>query len=177
MEHPDFEIDKKWNSDKEKECTALYKKAKTYIWLYTETSKLYTKLNTLFTLIIIVGNYIFGSTGIPALFASDWYGAKYINLFIQIMIILMAVLGTIYKILDFTTKISQSNLLIYRYSSLNMDIKKELAKDRKDRIEYDIFYADIIKEDTELIQELIIVPDYIMKKYEKQFGQPLNISC
>lgn len=176
MENSDVHIisinnigDMEWNESNENTCRGLSKRSKAFSWIYAETSRYYNKINTAFTLIIVIGNFLLGSSGIPTIFTQNFYDTRYINLILQISVIFLGMVGIVYKILNISDRIVKANLISYRYSSLYVDIKRELSKIREKRISYDIFYEKISKEELDLKQNFVSIPNKIIKDYRKKF--------
>lgn len=159
-----------WNKENENECIYIANRAEAFIWLHNEASLWYTKLSTALTITIVIGNFLFGSTGITTLFTNNWSATRYINLVLQVFVIIIGIIGVVHKALSFNEKILKCNLASFHYSSLFITIKRELNKDIKDRTNFTVFYDKISSEEIDLKNNVINIPDHIFKKYYLKLG-------
>lgn len=161
-----------WTKNNENVCIDIVNRSEAFVWLLNETATYYDRLNTIFNLIIVIGTYLFGSSGIPTLFIeSKTVDLRYFNLVIQISVIIIGIISTILKPLNFGGKSSNYNIASFRYSILVRDIKKELNKNKSDRNNFNTFYEKIGNEEAELKHDYMIIPEMILKKYYKKFGK------
>lgn len=159
-----------WTTQREKACINIANRAEASIWLFNETGYYYKKINTILLLGIVCANLIFGSAGVLSVSLGYWPHLIYLNLCAQILIILTGAFGAVIKGLDLEEKITKCRNISFRYSILFLDIKKEINKDIKKRIDFDIFYEKINSESIELKYDIVQIPSSILKKYEIKFG-------
>jgi len=155
----------KWSSTQIRSCQIIANRAGAFVWLYEETTEYYQKQSMFFTILIAIGNYVFGSTGIPTLFATGWEGIKYITLGIQICVIIMGIIGTIFSVLDYNKKITRTSWALTKYNSIFLEINKELRKDIDSIADYTTFYTKIIDDENEVKSSAVPVPDKIFTRY------------
>lgn len=157
------------STEREQELGYIARRAEAISWLYTESGNRYEKINAILSITLVVGSYLFGSTGIPTIFAGSWEHMKYVNLALHILMLAIGALGTAIKIFGFDKKIQTYTTAAYRYSEIFVDINKELGKPQSARIDPDIFYERITTDVLDLGQTRLRIPGAIEKKYRKTF--------
>lgn len=161
----------KWSQQREQACIEIANKAAAFVWLFNETRDYYRKLSTVLIITLAICNILFGSSGILSLRFGAWSGIIYVMLVIQVMIILTGALGAVFKALNFDDKILKCEKISLRFSIIHIDIEKELKKDVKKRIDFDIFYERINSQGMDIKYDLIHIPNSIHKKYESIFKE------
>lgn len=158
-----------WTEENELACKKAADRAGAFVWLYNETTITYKRRKNIFNLIIAGGGYLLGSSGIPTLFI-NWSNVKWINFIIQILMIIMGIISTIYVVLAYDKTVEKCTWASSKFSSLFLEIKKEVDKDPKMRIDYATFYEKIYLAESEVRQSGIYIPDKIIEKYYNRMG-------
>jgi hypothetical protein len=158
-----------WNKERIHDFVKLAERSEALVVLYRESALFYKKLNTLFSMITIVGSYLLGSTGIPFNLL-DPEIAKVINIVIQILIIFLGIFGTIHKTLALNEKTAAYEALSMNYAKFSVLIKKELSKDTAEKTDYNVFYEIIVDNELALKKEQLNIPEFIFQRYTKKMG-------
>lgn len=161
-----------WTIERQDACIQIANRAEAFNWLCNETANYYRIINITLLTTIVIFSYIFGSSGILSLFSGVGdQSFIYVNLAIQIMVIITGIIGTITKSLSLDEKITRCRIVSLRYTILFLEIKKEINKDISKRMDFDIFYEKINSEEVDLKNDSIHFPKYIYKKYYRKIGQ------
>lgn len=168
--------DRGWEDDHEKRMKLIGDKRAAFVWLYNQTAKHYEKWNNIFALVVLVGSYVFGTSGIPVLFSSNncatIHGSlRYVILALQISTIIIGIIATVHRFLKYERKIAKVRWASGKNAALYDDIKRELGRIRTRRQEYETFYDRVMKVESQLRQEAPFIPGHIMEQYYKKMGQ------
>ena len=163
-------LENNWNTKNELECKMIGEKASAFSWLHIETASSYEFKNKIFNLIIMIGSYLFGTTGVSTILSSN-ENMKYVNFIISILVLCLGVISTINKILDYPKKISQQKWGANRNSTLFILVKRELNKPRNKRQDFFNFYKNITNFQLKLQKNAPDIPGVIVKKYYSKFGK------
>jgi hypothetical protein len=160
-----------WTLEKEQICKSIGNRAGAFVWLCNRLATSDRRMNTAFSFIVMVGSYVFGTSGIPVLFAGDQSITIYINLAIQIAMILMGAIATTSNLINYEKRISAESWSSGQWSTLYLQVANELNKDAASRQDYETFYSDISDANNANMQSNPDIPNWIITEYQTKMSQ------
>lgn len=161
--------DIEWTQEHEEILIEWADKAMCYRWLHAKSNALYSNLNTWYTIPVIVLSTLTGTAN----FAQDRVPAMYQSYFVMLVGSLNILAGIITTIQQFL-KITQLNEA-HRVSSISWDkfyrnIKIELAKHPKERIDVKQMIKMSKEEYDRLMETSPAIPEKIIRGFKEKFN-------
>ena len=162
-------LDIEWTQEHEEILIEWADKAMCYRWLHAKSNALYSNLNTWYTIPVIVLSTLTGTAN----FAQDRVPAMYQSYFVMLVGSLNILAGIITTIQQFL-KITQLNEA-HRVSSISWDkfyrnIKIELAKHPKERIDVKQMIKMSKEEYDRLMETSPAIPEKIIHGFKEKFN-------
>jgi len=162
-----------WTSDHEKILVEWADKAMCYRWMHAKANTMYTKLNIMFTIPVIIISTLTGTAN----FAQDRVPPSFQSIFVMVVggfNLLAGIISTIQQFL----KITQTNEA-HRVSTISWDkfyrnIKIELAKHPNERIPVGQMIKMSKEEFDRLMETSPVIPEEILKLFKTEFSKPTN---
>jgi hypothetical protein len=167
-----------WTADKEKICKNIGDKSGAFVWLFNRTAQKHEKYNMIYSLIVMIGAYVFGASGIPVIFSGSGPVNKYINLAIQIAVIILGIIATVKRFLAYDKKMGADRWMSGKWANLFLKISRELNKEASERQVYEKFYVDITDLENENLQTMPEIPQCVIDDYYQKMGKnalPYNV--
>ena len=160
-----------WTPDHEKILVEWADKAMCYRWMHAKANTMYTKLNIMFTIPVIIISTLTGTAN----FAQDRVPSSFQSIFVMVVggfNLLAGIISTIQQFL----KITQTNEA-HRVSTISWDkfyrnIKIELAKHPNERIPVGQMIKMSKEEFDRLMETSPVIPEEILKLFKTEFSKP-----
>lgn len=163
-----------WSKDREERCKIIGTKAAAFIWMHNKTAHKYSFWNRVFLFVMLIGGYLFGTSGAGisglATHFQDTNAFNIVQIVISVLVLCLGIIGTVHTFLGYDEKIGKQRWASGKNTTIYLNIKKELAKSRKDRHDYHKFYKEISTLEFKIKNDAPIIPSDIIKNYYKTFG-------
>ena len=148
-----------------------------YRWLHDRTEKLYSTINSSFTIPLIALTTLTGSANIAigSVIENDKEAQKFANLAIGGVSILTGIFTTIANRFKFEARSESSRVAGMSWGKFQRLIAVELSLHPKERMDSIDFLKLCRNELDRLIEQTPPVPDRIIKQFEKKFGHIPNL--
>lgn len=164
----DSEGDNGWNEELEQNYIAIGDRAGARVYLYNETADFYSKINSGFSLFLVMASYVIGVAGISIAFSVDCEDATYVNLIIQLATIAVGTVEAAHRFLGLENKIAQLRWSSGKASSIFLEIQRTLSREPAHRSRPDDFCDMIASAESELRTYAPNIPGWVFFKYKKK---------
>lgn len=157
-----------WTVDHEKLLIEWGDKAMCYRWLHSKANAVYSNRNTWYTIPVIVISTLTGTAN----FAQERVPLQYQNLFVMLVggfNILAGIITTIQQFLKITQLNEAHRVSTIAWDKFYRNIKIELAKHPKERMEVKQAIKVYKDEFDRLMDTSPIIPEYIIGDFKKSF--------
>lgn len=157
-----------WTVDHEKLLIEWGDKAMCYRWLHSKANAVFSNRNTWYTIPVIVISTLTGTAN----FAQERVPLKYQNLFVMLVggfNILAGIITTIQQFLKITQLNEAHRVSTIAWDKFYRNIKIELAKHPKERMEVKQCIKVYKDEFDRLMDTSPIIPEYIIDDFKKSF--------
>lgn len=159
-----------WSEADIKLCINIRDKSAAFVWLYTNAAHYHEYVNKFLTILVSISSYVLGVSGLPTLFSNSSADLSYVNITINILIIIVGVIGTVQTKLSFDKKANRERWAASKNSNLHLDVARELKKEPEERAPFTQFYERIRFMEKEFLDRPPKIPDRIIKKYYQTMG-------
>lgn len=165
---PAINFDMKWTKEHEKIFIDWADKAMCYRWLHASAHIVYSRLNMIFTIPVIIISTITGTAN----FAQDRVPADYLSLFVMVVggfNLLAGIISTIQQFLGITSLKESHRVSSIAWDKFYRNIKIELSKQPTERIPVAQMLKIYKEEYDRLMETSPVIEDKIIKKFKETF--------
>lgn len=166
-----------WSQEQEVLLAKWSDFASCYRWLHDRTEKQLSNSNNSITIPVIILSTITGSAsvGLGGLVGDDPSTQKYAQITIGMVSLITAIMTTLGNYFRFAQNSEAHRVAAVQWGKFNRMISSELAQKPDDRM-YSIDFINLCKQDLDrLIEQSPQIPDNIIKKFEKEFNDTVDL--
>jgi len=164
-----------WKAEEERILASWCDRAQCYEWMHYKAHLKYKSKNAWFTIPVIIISTVTGTAN----FAQDRFGDDYKDWVVMGVggaNIIAGIITTVYQFLKVSELNEAHRVAALSWGKFCRNLRAELAKHPLDRVNHEHFVSMAKEEYDRLIEISPIVPTYVIKEFNKKYGQAGNFT-